>query len=158
AVVAKDVKLQVEFNPARVAAYRLIGYENRLLKTEDFKNDAKDAGDMGSGHTVTAFYEVVPVGGKNDLPAPDPLEYQNVAPPANASKDWLTVRMRYKEPDAGASKEQTAVLTDGAEKIEPSDDFKFAASVVEFGLLLRDSPYKGSAGYDGVLHRADGSS
>ncbi|HJZ56854.1 MAG TPA: VWA domain-containing protein [Gemmataceae bacterium] len=153
AVVAKDVKFQAEFNPVRVSAYRLIGYENRLLKTEDFKNDAKDAGDMGSGHTVTAFYEVVPVGVKIDLPEPDPLKYQNQAP-ANSSREWLTVRMRYKEPDANASKEQIAVLADGSEKVEAAEDFRFASAVVEFGMLLRDSPYKGSGNLPAVLQRA----
>jgi Ca-activated chloride channel family protein len=157
AVVAKDVKLQVEFNPTRVAAYRLIGYENRLLKNEDFKNDAKDAGDMGSGHTVTAFFEIAPVGVKVDLPEPDALKYQNQAPPANPSKDWLTVRMRYKDPDESKSQEQLGVLTDGAKKVEPAEDFRFASAVVEFGLLLRDSPYKGSASYDAVLRRAEAS-
>src|SRR5262249_10159684 len=115
----------------------------------------KDAGDLGSGHTVTAFYEIVPVGVKIDLPEPDPLKYQNSSPPANPSREWLTVRMRYKEPDGNASKEQIAVLTDGSEKIEPGEDFRFASAVVEFGMLLRDSPYKGSGNLPAVLQRAE---
>lgn len=157
AVVAKDVKLQIEFNPTRVAAYRLIGYENRVLKTEDFKNDARDAGDMGSGHTVTAFYEIVPPGVKIDLPEPDPLEYQNPKTPDNPSRNWLTARMRYKDPDGNESKEVKAILTDGSEKQAAAEDFRFAAAVVEFGLLLRTSPYKGAANYGAVLQRAKGS-
>jgi Ca-activated chloride channel family protein len=158
AVVAKDVKLQVEFNPARVAAYRLIGYENRLLRNEDFKNDAKDAGDMGSGHTVTALYEIVPVGVSIDLPDADDLKYQKVEPKAKPTKEWLTVKMRYKEPDGDVSKEVSAVLPDGAEKKAMPEDFRFATAVVEFGLLLRDSPHKGSASYTTVLERAGTSS
>jgi Ca-activated chloride channel family protein len=154
AVVAKDVKLQVEFNPARVAAYRLIGYENRLLKAEDFKNDAKDAGDMGSGHTVTALYEIVPVGVSTNLTVPDPLKYQEIQPKADATREWLTVRMRYKEPDGEVSKEVSASLPENAEVEAMSEDFRFAAAVVEFGQLLRDSPYKGSASFATVLERA----
>jgi Ca-activated chloride channel family protein len=151
--VAKDVKFQVEFNPARVTAYRLLGYENRLLKAEDFKNDAKDAGDIGSGHTVTALYEIVPVGVKMDLPGVDPLKYQKVEP-AKASAEWFTVKMRYKEPDAGTSKEFAQALTGpGAEM---TADFKFASAVAEFGMLLRDSKFKGRSSYDAVIERAAG--
>lgn len=152
--VAKDVKFQVEFNPAKVGAYRLIGYENRLLRNEDFKDDAKDAGDVGSGHTVTALYEVVPAGVKLDLPGVDPLKYQDAAkPPANPSAEWLTVKMRYKQPDGDASKEVSAVLAaEGA----MSEDFRFAAAVAEFGLVLRDSPYKGAASFDAAAERAEG--
>jgi Ca-activated chloride channel family protein len=155
AVVAKDVKLQVEFNPARVAAYRLIGYENRLLKAEDFKDDARDAGDMGSGHTVTAFYEVVPVGVSISLPEPDGLKYQEVKPKENATREWLTVRMRYKEPEGAVSRELSSALPEGAGADPMSEDFRFAAAVVEFGQLLRDSPYKGSASLTTVLERAE---
>ena len=153
--VAKDVKFQVDFNPAKVTAYRLLGYENRILKPEDFKDDAKDAGDMGSGHTVTALYEIVPAGVKIDLPAVDPVKYQQPAQPAGSAREWLTVTMRYKQPDGETGKEQSAVLTGEGTKAG-SDDFRFASAVAEFGLLLRDSPYKGDASFDRVLARASG--
>ena len=154
--VAKDVKFQVEFNPARVGAYRLIGYENRLLKNEDFKNDAKDAGDMGSGHTVTALYEIVPAGVKLELPGVDPLKYQiPPQPKVGAAGEWLTVKMRYKQPDGDVSKELVAVLPTGAADGPMSEDFRFAAAVAEFGLVLRDSPYKGNATLADVLTRAE---
>ena len=152
--VAKDVKFQVEFNPAKVGAYRLIGYENRLLKDEDFKDDAKDAGDIGSGHTVTALYEIVPVGVKLDVPGVDPLKYQTPAKPAGASGEWLTVKMRYKHPEGETSKELVAVMPGNAEKAM-GEDFRFAAAVAEFGLVLRDSLYKGSANLAEVLERAE---
>jgi Ca-activated chloride channel family protein len=153
--VAKDVKFQVEFNPAKVSAYRLIGYENRLLKDEDFKDDGKDAGDLGSGHTVTALYEVVPVGVTLDVPGVDPLKYQTPPQPAGASDEWLTVKMRYKQPDGDASKELAKAIPGDAER-PMGEDFRFAAAVAEFGLVLRDSPYKGSANLADVLDRASG--
>jgi Ca-activated chloride channel family protein len=154
--VAKDVKFQVEFNPAVVGAYRLIGYENRLLKNEDFKDDKKDAGDMGSGHTVTALYEIVPVGVKIDLPGVDPLKYQTPAKPAaNTGGEWLTVKMRYKQPEGEESKELALVLPAKAEQ-SMGEDFRFAAAVAEFGLVLRESPYKGTATYDGAIKQATG--
>jgi Ca-activated chloride channel family protein len=154
ACVAKDVKFQVEFNPAKVAGYRLLGYENRLLKDEDFKNDAKDAGDLGSGHQVTVLYEIVPVGVKVDLPGVDPLKYQPVKDAA-VSDEWLTVKMRYKHPDADVSKELSEVLKGEAKK-ELSDDFRFAAATASFALLLRDSPHNGVMTYSGVLEEAQG--
>jgi Ca-activated chloride channel family protein len=156
AVVAKDVKLQVHFNPTKVQAYRLIGYENRMLKTEDFKNDAKDAGDMGSGHTVTAFYEIVPVGVKFDLPQVDPAKYTKPAVPNEAAKsgEWLTVKMRYKHPADAKSLELSAALPGDALGKPVSEDFRFAAAVAEFGMLLRDSPHKGEANYDRVVKEA----
>ena len=154
ACVAKDVKFQVEFNPAKVAAYRLLGYENRLLKDEDFKNDAKDAGDLGSGHQVTVLYEIVPVGVKIDLPGVDPLKYQP-AKDAAPSDEWLTVKMRYKHPDADVSKELSEVLK-GEAKADLSEDFRFAAATASFALLLRDSPHKGVMTYAGVLEEAHG--
>lgn len=153
--VAKDVKFQVEFNPTKVSAYRLLGYENRLLKNEDFKNDAKDAGDMGSGHTVTALYEIVPVGVKIDLPGVDPLKYQTPAKPTTDASEWLTVKMRYKQPEGEASKELSSVLPSKAEQAM-NEDFQFAAAVAEFGLVLRDSPYKGEATLDTAIMRAAG--
>ncbi|QJW93432.1 vWA domain-containing protein [Frigoriglobus tundricola] len=155
--VAKDVKFQIDFNPAKVAAYRLIGYENRLLNQEDFKNDAKDAGDMGSGHTVTALYEIVPVGVSIDLPAVDPHKYQAPAGTAGNADEWLTVKMRYKHPDGEQSKELAAVLT-GAGGARGSEDLRFAAAVAEFGLVLRDSAFKGDANFDAVIERATGAS
>ncbi|MDB5309273.1 MAG: von Willebrand factor [Gemmataceae bacterium] len=157
AVVAKDVKFQVEFNPKRVVAYRLLGYENRLLKDEDFKNDKVDAGDMGSGHTVTALYELVPVGVKIELPGVDPLKYQAPGQPAGPADEWLTVKMRYKAPTGEASKEVAAVLPAGAADKPAAEDFAFASAVAEWGLLLRESPYKGSASYPAALKRAEAS-
>lgn len=152
--VAKDVKFQVEFNAAKVAAYRLIGYENRLMKAEDFKNDAKDAADIGSGYAVTALYEIVPAGVKIDLPSVDPLKYQKPAEKAGGSDEWLTVRARYKHPDGDKSRELSAALKGDDRPM--GEDFRFASAVAEFGLLLRDSPFKGNASYDAVVERANG--
>ena len=152
--VAKDVKFQVEFNPAAVGAYRLLGYENRILKDQDYKNDAKDAGDIGSGHTVTALYEIVPVGVKIDLPGVEPLKYQTATKPTAATDEWLTVRMRYKQPDGDVSRELVAVLPSKGERAM-SEDFRFAAAVAEFGLVLRDSPYRGQANLGDVIARAE---
>src|ERR671933_247348 len=107
ATITKDVKLQLEFNPARAAAYRLIGYENRLLRDEDFNDDTKDAGEIGAGHTVTALYELVPAGQKVETPGVDPLKYQPPAPapdPEKASPDLLTVKLRSKQPDGDTSR------------------------------------------------------
>jgi Ca-activated chloride channel family protein len=155
--VAKDVKFQVEFNPAKVTAYRLIGYENRILKDEDFKNDAKDAGDIGSGHTVTALYEIVPAGVKIDLPGVDALKYQAPVQPVQpvVSDEWLTVKMRYKQPDGETSKELSSALKSTG-TLPISDDFQFAAAVAEFALVLRDSPHKGTSSFDTALARASG--
>lgn len=152
--VAKDVKLQIEFNPSQVQAYRLIGYESRLLKDEDFNNDAKDAGEMGAGHTVTAFYEVVPAGIKSDFTGKvDDLKYQKTKPtPAatNNSKELLTVKLRYKAPDGNTSKKiEQPLIDDKKEKV--SSDFRFASAVAMFGQLLRDSDFKGAATYDKVI-------
>jgi Ca-activated chloride channel family protein len=154
--VAKDVKFQVEFNPAKVGAYRLLGYENRLLRDEDFKNDAKDAGDVGSGHTVTALYEVVPAGVKTDLSGVDALKYQAAAlalNPLTGSDEWLTVKMRYKHPDSDASKELSSVLKSGSS--QANEDFQFASAVAEFALVLRNSPHRGAASYESALARAE---
>ncbi len=154
--VAKDVKLQVEFNPRMVTAYRLIGYENRLLKAEDFKDDTKDAAEMGSGHTVTAMYEVVPAGVKIDLPGVDPLKYQEPARPAERGSDeWLTVKLRYKAPDGDTSKEMIHPMpaTDFVTEMPP--DFRFAAAVAEFAMVLRDTKEKGASSYDRVIAAAE---
>ncbi len=155
--VAKDVKFQVDFNPAKVAAYRLVGYENRLLKDEDFRNDAKDAGDMGSGHQVTVLYEIVPVGVPIELPGVDRSKY---AIPTkidlNAPDEWLTVKMRYKQPDADTSKELGKSLPGAALGAELTDDFRFAAAAASFGMILRDSKYRGAMTLAGVLEEAEG--
>ncbi|WP_345785924.1 von Willebrand factor type A domain-containing protein [Gemmatimonas sp.] len=148
--VANDVKLQVEFNPAAVRAYRLIGYEDRLLATEDFTDDKKDAGDMGAGHSVTALYEVVPTGvtGTITLRGQDSLRYQVPAldaPRTNAARNELMfVRMRYKTPGENTSKQVTQPVIDSRNG-SASNDFRFAASVAAFGMVLRNSEHKGTA-------------
>jgi len=151
--IAKDVKIQVEFNPARVSAYRLIGYENRVLHKEDFNNDKKDAGEIGAGHTVTALYELVPVGAAVNAPAVDPLKYQKpgALSSAAASQELLTLKLRYKQPEGETSKLITVPVSDrGIRFANASSDFKFASAVAAFGMILRDSPYKGTASLDGV--------
>jgi Ca-activated chloride channel family protein len=151
--IAKDVKIQVEFNPAVVQAYRLIGYENRLLAKEDFNNDKVDAGEVGAGHTVTALYEVVPVGGEMpaDMPTVDALKYQRPEAPSSKLQtsnlgEMLTVKIRYKEPTGDRSNLLEFPLRDtGMAFANASQDFKFAAAVAAFGMVLRDSPHKGVA-------------
>ena len=169
--VAKDVKVQVEFNPAVVGAYRLIGYENRLLRKQDFTDDRVDAGEIGAGHTVTALYEVVPVGATAalSLAGTEPLKYRRTegggrraddggrraddggqtaesSKPGTLNSELLTVKIRYKEPDGSVSQRLEFPLTDrGTTWADASDDFKFAASVAGFGMILRESPYKGTA-------------
>jgi len=152
--VAKDVKLQVEFNPARVVAYRLIGYENRMLRKEDFNDDRKDAGELGAGETVTALYEIVPSSARAGVPAVDPLRYQRPAEPTG-SAELLTVKTRFKRPDAWFSKKREWPVTDaGAHLGQASADFRFAAAVAAFGMILRDSPHRGTADLDLVLQLA----
>jgi Ca-activated chloride channel family protein len=165
--IAKDVKIQVEFNPAQVGAYRLIGYENRLLAKEDFNDDTKDAGEIGAGHSVTALYEIVPAGkplpggsvdGLKYQPAPalqriEPAAVARDAGPNNA--ELLTLKLRYKAPDADVSRKLEFPLIDAGTTWEKSSrDFRFAASVASFGMLLRDSPYKGKATWDSTLELA----
>ena len=156
ATIAKDVKIQVEFNPAKVASYRLIGYENRILAKEDFNNDTVDAGDIGAGHTVTALYEIVPVGVGA---AVDPLKYQKndeVARKPASSEELLTVKIRYKAPEGDVSKKQEFPLVDrGAGFAKADGEFRFAAAVAAWGMLLRDSPHKGSATFEQVLAWAE---
>lgn len=156
--VAKDVKVQIEFNPAKVQAYRLLGYEDRMLAKEDFNNDKKDAGDMGSGHAVTALYEVVPTGIKDDYSAAvDPLKYQKAAPlPAsNSSDEMMTIKFRYKEPESSESKMSLVAIKDDPKDIKAtSADFRFAAAVAEFGMLLRESQFKQGATYEQVISLA----
>ncbi|HMJ05330.1 MAG TPA: YfbK domain-containing protein [Chthoniobacterales bacterium] len=164
--IAKDVKVQVEFNPARVASDRLLGYEKRLLHKEDFNNEKIDAGEIGAGHTVTALYEVVPRGSGIDpaasVPPVDALKYQGPDPSAvassypNPSPDLLTVKLRYKEPAGDHSKLLERSFADrGAAFASASPDFRFAAAVAEFGMILRDSPHKGNSTIAAVLQEAE---
>ncbi len=175
--IAKDVKLQVEFNPAKVGAYRLIGYENRVMAAKDFNDDTKDAGEIGAGHTVTALYEIVPVGIEPPAPPVDGLKYQPTdestsqpeasAPGTNDAKveggrtkaeadELLTLKIRYKQPEGGASKKLEFPLDEPAELLQPSGDFRWAAAVAEFGMLLRNSRHAGEATLDTVLEAARG--
>jgi len=157
--IAKDVKLQIEFNPTKVQAYRLIGYENRMLKSEDFNNDKKDAGELGSGHTVTALYEIVPVGVESKFFKEDELKYQISKVDANASKtnELMTVKFRYKKPDGNVSKLIVHPMIDNNISMEKtSDNFRWAASVASFGMLLRQSEFLNGFSEDGVLRLAQG--
>jgi Ca-activated chloride channel family protein len=155
--IAKDVKIQVEFNPARVKAYRLIGYENRLLRKEDFADDRKDAGELGAGHSVTALYEVIPYGSEEEIPSLEDLKYQQtrIDPEAFKSREILTVNLRYKDPDGDSSRLIRHALVD--RPVPPdraSHDFRFSAAVASFGMLLRDSEHRGDASYESVLELA----
>lgn len=150
--IAKDVKLQVEFNPAKVQGYRLIGYENRMLAKEDFNNDKKDAGELGSGHTVTALYEVIPVGVKSDeLENVDALKYQQPLQKiatGNFTNELMNIKLRYKQPGGEKSKlVQQPVMDKNASINQASENMRFAAAVAQFGMLLRNSAYKGSSNY-----------
>ena len=156
--VAKDVKIQVEFNPARVRAYRLIGYENRLLRDEDFADDTKDAGDIGSGHSVTALYEVIPVGVESDVAVRtvDSLRYQGVRTEPRADNgELLYVQVRYKTPQGERSQLLSLPVVDNS-NAEQSADFRFQTAVAEFGLLLRQSQYRGGADWGRVAETAHG--
>jgi Ca-activated chloride channel family protein len=152
--IAKDVKIQVEFNPAVVAAYRLIGYENRALRNEDFNNDKKDAGEIGEGHTVTALFEIVPAGIEVDTPTVDPLRYQQQIgrTPAANSRELATVKVRYKAPDGETSRLTSKVLPNADTPI--SANLGFASAVAEFGMLLRNSEHRGTASYAAAATRA----
>jgi Ca-activated chloride channel family protein len=158
--IAKDVKIQVEFNPARVGAYRLIGYENRALAARDFNDDKKDAGEIGAGHTVTAIYEVVPrgVGG---VPGIDPLKYQQTPDPLEnveliESDELLTVKLRYKQPEGSVSSLIQVPLTDAGGTLEQAGgEMAFAAAVASYGMLLRHSDLAGDASWDTVLELAE---
>jgi Ca-activated chloride channel homolog len=152
--VAKDVKLQIEFNPRQVAAYRLIGYENRRLDDEDFNDDAKDAGEMGAGHTVTALYEIVPAGGRLPGRGVDPLKYQRTVVPADGRREGelMTVALRYKRPDGSRSERIEAVVEADAGRLGPN--LGFASAVAELGLLLTRSAHAGTANVEHVIERA----
>ena len=157
--IAKDVKFQIEFNPLKVDSYRLIGYENRLLNDEDFNDDTKDAGEMGAGHNVTALYELIPAGSDERIPSIDPLKYQ-VSKPNDykenyISDEYLTIKLRYKKPDVNTSmlleKPVKGLIND---LDEASDNLRFAAAVSEFGMILRNSEFKGSATLESASHLA----
>jgi Ca-activated chloride channel family protein len=149
--IAKDVKIQVEMNPRKVRSYRLIGYENRLLLDEDFSNDRKDAGDIGAGQSVTALYEIVPADLGAAETAVEPLRYQTERSPTQAadSEELMTVKLRYKQPDASRSRlERIAVADPGSH--QGSANLRFTAAVAGFGMLLRDSEHRGDLGFDCV--------
>jgi Ca-activated chloride channel family protein len=161
--IAKDVKIQIEFNPAKVESYRLIGYENRMLRKEDFNNDKIDAGEIGAGHCVTALYELVPATkapasttqpAAVTQPEVDALKYQKHE--IVGSADLMTLKLRYKQPDGDSStKIEIPAIDKGLSYSKASEDFKFTAAVAQFGMLLRNSPHKGTATLDGVLELAD---
>lgn len=157
--IAKDVKIQIEFNPKHVQAYRLIGYENRKLRDEDFTNDAIDAGELGSGHTVTALYEIIPRGVKSDLyKEPNDLKYSVMAEPSskNYSEELATIKFRYKKPDGDKSIEMSSIIANKASDLQnTSEDFKFCASVAWFGLKLRDSKLVVNKSNDAILQLAN---
>lgn len=149
--IAKDVKFQIEFNPTKVKSYRLIGYENRLLNDEDFNDDRKDAGEMGSGHNVTALYELVPAGSEEITPSVDPLKYQGevrsrVSAENNYHNEYLTIKIRYKKPDGLTSMLMEKPVRNYVNDLEDaSENLRFAAAVSEFGMILRNSEFKGSS-------------
>ena len=158
--IAKDVKLQLEFNPAVVQGYRLIGYENRVLNNADFDDDKKDAGELGAGHSVTALYEIIPVGVESKFLAADKdLKYQerDIKASAKRSEELLTVKFRYKAPDADASQLMEDVVVDKAVSLgKSSDNFRWSAAVATFGMLLRNSEFKGEATYEQARKLAAG--
>jgi len=160
--IAKDVKIQIEFNPEEVDSYRLIGYENRRLAAKDFNDDKKDAGEIGAGHTVTAIYEIVPIGAEVDSPAVDRLKYQKVANRVRPKKvnggELLTLKIRYKQPDGTKSTKVEYVVKDqGIAFNKASDEMQFASAVASFGMLLRNSKHRGDASYDAVMEVAQAS-
>jgi Ca-activated chloride channel family protein len=154
--IAKDVKIQIEFNPTKVESYRLIGYENRVMANEDFDNDKKDAGELGAGHTVTALYEIVPSNGKNSS---SNLKYQETTVKNSASQtdELFTVKFRYKKPDGKKSKLIVQAVKDQSTPFsETSNNFRFSAAVASFGMLLRGSEHSGNATYESTLELAEG--
>jgi Ca-activated chloride channel homolog len=158
--IAKDVKIQIEFNPDTVHAYRLIGYENRLLRSEDFNDDRKDAGEIGEGHSVTALYEIVPVGVDAPSPSVDPLKYQRSgltrepapAPRSQYADELMTVKLRYKTPDAETSRLISTTVRNRPQAL--TANIGFASAVAELGMLLRGSPHAERASFDALLARA----
>jgi len=157
--IAKDVKIQIEFNPAHVKAYRLIGYENRIMSKEDFDDDTKDAGELGAGHTVTALYEIVPSTSDWNVRKADDLKYQTteINEDAKNSKEIMTIKFRYKPPKSDKSiKIEHAILNTVNNLESSSDNFRFSAAVAAFGMILRDSQFKGKADYNLVKDLAQG--
>jgi Ca-activated chloride channel homolog len=157
--IAKDVKFQIEFNPAKVQSYRLIGYENRLLNDEDFNDDRKDAGEMGSGHHVTALYELVPAGSDEKVPSVDPLKYQQTVNSGKTDNgyrnEYMTIKIRYKKPDGITSMLFDKPVRDYVNDLEDaSDNLRFAAAVSEFGMILRNSEFKGNSTLDDAIKLA----
>jgi Ca-activated chloride channel family protein len=157
--IAKDVKFQIEFNPVKVSSYRLIGYENRLLNDEDFNDDTKDAGEMGSGHNVTALYELIPAGSDERIPSIDPLKYQTPRSrdfrENDFSDEYLTIKIRYKKPDGNSSMLLEKPVRGYINAMEDtSENLKFAAAVTEFGMILRDSEFRGDATLAGAASLA----
>lgn len=148
--VAKDVKIQVEFNPEYVAGYRLVGYENRVLRNEDFNNDRVDAGEIGSGHTVTALYEIIPGGAGGQT-----LKYQTEPKPAGRSTELLTVSLRFKAPNGDKSRLAEYPVEADSYRQELSENLKFASAVAEFGMVLRDSENRGNASFDSAMELAE---
>ena len=152
--IARDVKLQIEFNPVLVGAYRLIGYENRTLADEDFNNDKKDAGEMGAGHTVTALYELLPPGSKK-IPEVDRLKYQSSFQPSENRDEVLNIKLRYKPEGSDKSFLLTKAVTDNNKNLQTTtDDFRFAAAVSGFGTLLRNSDQTDQITYSQLLSLA----
>jgi len=155
--IAKDVKIQIEFNPAYVKEYRLVGYENRLLNEEDFDNDKKDAGEMGAGHSVTALYEIVPANRQDDCVRQLKYQQSTALPGIAESGELATIKFRYKKPEGTKSILMTETIPQNALTLdETSDNFRFSAAVAGFGMLLRNSDYKGNLGYNAVLSLARG--
>ena len=154
--LAKDVKIQIEFNPSKVGSYRMLGYECRLLDAKDFNDDKKDAGELGAGHSVTVFYELVSPGAEDDIAdTTDELRYQETI--AVDNPELLTLKLRWKEPDASEStRVDRPVTAEDIFRAEPSEDFRFASAVAEFALILRDSKFKGDASFDSLVKRAKG--
>ena len=154
--VADDVKVQVEFNPAAVSEYRLVGYDNRILNPEDFNDDETDAGEMGAGHCVTAFYEIILVGGEGSGDIDDLVFQQNdkATPMAEPADDWLYLKVRYKHPGEDESQLMTIYAGIKDYTAYPYEDFRFASAVVEFALLLKGSDYAGEASFPTLIERA----
>ena len=151
--IAKDVKIQVEFNPNIIEGYRLVGYENRKLNDEDFNDDTKDAGEMGAGHTVTAFYELIPITSNEEIKNIDDLKYQETVIKKN-DEEIMTVKLRYKDPDKNSSKLLEKIVKTNDIVSNPSEDYMFAVAVTEFGMILRDSKFKGNSTIDDVISLA----
>ncbi|MEN6316854.1 MAG: VWA domain-containing protein [Clostridiaceae bacterium] len=151
--IAKDVKIQVEFNPMKVKEYRLVGYDNRILKNEDFDDDTKDAGEIGAGHNVIAFYEIIPYKDGETIEKTQ-LKYQSSEVRQEWENEWMEIRLRYKEPDKETSQKIVRTVTQNDITNNPSGNYVFASAVAEYGLLLRNSRYKGQASWDSVRDRA----